>query len=206
MTQPPQIQHDLSSQAVTYLAFEGAPASLRFFSCERLKATLSTASCATNWRRAHQPHAESLWRCKDCSIGANHTSATAAATIAPTAVSATTCSRHHEATGRLVNGWLCISCYNREREHRVGRNAKGKVPERTAGLTRRSIRVYEGLMARVFERDLTVDTTELVIAALRDCNQPVTFAFQGIGLLKGPSFISRGRTLGMAAQTQLSLF
>lgn len=191
---------------IAYTTIVGAPSTLRFFACERLKATLSTGSCATNWQRAHQPHAEANWRCKGCPIGVTHARAVSSPVSGLVAVSPTTCSRHHEATGRLVNGWLCISCYNREREHRVGKNAKGKVPELTAGLTRRSIRVYEGLMARVFERDLTADTTELVIAALRDCTQPVTFAFRGTGVLKGRSWVRRGRTLGAAPQTQLGLF
>lgn len=46
---------------------------------------------------------------------------------------------------RLIHGALCLSCYNREREVVVGRNAKGVPPKKAAAI----LRPWEALITDV---------------------------------------------------------
>ncbi|QNJ57388.1 hypothetical protein Dolphis_82 [Pseudomonas phage Dolphis] len=76
----------------------------------------------------------------------------------------------------MVRKHLCVSCYNREREYLIGRNAKGSAPKLHPPLHQLQIQFQAG---EVIERLAlqAVSSEELVIAALRDTSKQVTFAF-----------------------------
>ena len=85
------------------------------FDCPALRATLSAANCADNWK-----HRRCL-ACNGCPIGAEH----AGENPAPPVRARLPCVRCGRSDLRLLSRCLCISCYNREREAVKGRNAKG---------------------------------------------------------------------------------
>lgn len=108
----------------------------RHFSCEPLRATLSTADCARRWHAARGGSA-----CHDYAIGRLHHGehrhlAVAGAVELPQAVNSQR-QRHPPGPACAVAGWgcassnapgICVSCSNREHEWRKGRNSKGTPP------------------------------------------------------------------------------
>lgn len=107
--------------------------------CARQSMTLSVNGCAKLWRSAQEDEPkpwEGRWHCRTCPIGAAHNgqspreieAATTAAALAPW------CPRCVRVSDRIINGDLCISCYNRAREAERGRNAKGGTPRLAAVL------------------------------------------------------------------------
>lgn len=167
-----------NSSMVNYVTPVWGLAGQRYFGCQALAATLTTTACASNWRSSNEPGAERLMPCRSCPIGQAHAGDTDASTSPLRG--ARVCSRCLAGTMRLINGWLCVSCYNREREYIAGRNAKGRRPTRMATLDRRELKVFEfGVGARTMARALTVGLEEIMAAALRESSHRVVFAFDG---------------------------
>lgn len=162
---------------VSYVAPDWGMPGVRYFRCEPMAATLATGACASNWRASLERDSERLMKCRTCPIGAVHAGDTAAS-LSPLR-GARICSRCVTGTTRLIHEWLCVSCYNREREFMAGRNAKGRVPTRMAPLHRRALKVVEAGSTRILARDLTAGLEELMAAALRDSKRSATFAFNG---------------------------
>lgn len=106
-----------------YFPAEGAE-HIRLFRCEPLRASLTPASCAKRY-------AEQMdYPCADCAVGALHAArlgfrVTRDRTRAAHTRPCCRCRRHEF---RLIGSRLCISCWNREREWKVGRNRKGGRP------------------------------------------------------------------------------
>lgn len=149
----------------------------KFFRCERLRATLTVKSCADMWRGGNQENLERLQRCRLCPVGAVHAGETAAS-MSPL-MGQTVCARCHEGATRLIGKHLCVSCYNRQLEFIKGANGKGTKPSKMRPLERRRIRYLCGGAPVTLDMDHTHDTTELVVAALRDSRKQVVFAFAG---------------------------
>ena len=104
------------------------------FNCERLHARMTEAGCARMWASARDkpPYPdESRAACVGCEIGARHAGedierAREAARAAELADRCSQCGR----TGlRMIGRTTCVSCYNRRREARCGRDARGRVPK-----------------------------------------------------------------------------
>ncbi|MNM73069.1 hypothetical protein D3C81_847850 [compost metagenome] len=73
---------------------------------------------------------------------------------------------------------LCVSCYNREREYLIGRNAKGSKPVMHPPLMPLAIRFRAGETQQTLAIEHAVSMQELIVAALRDTSKQVTFGFQ----------------------------
>lgn len=149
---------------------------MQHFSCERMRATLSVHACADNWRRGREGNLSRL-PCKGCEIGAVH-AGEAGASQSPL-LGTRICARCHRGAARLIRGHLCVSCYNREREVRLGRNAKGTPPVKWHALARRSIsyRRSDGTVAE-HTLDRAADMEELIVATLRDERKAVQFGWR----------------------------
>lgn len=159
---------------VEYIPFNGVPGQ-RYFRCEKMRATLSTEACATNWRRSNYERNDDRSACKCCPIGALH-AGDGDASMSPFK-DTTICARCHRTDGRLIRGMICVSCYNREREQLLGRNAKGTAPVKLPPLHRIRLQFIHGHELRVLVLDRAIDINELIIAALRDSPKRVRFAF-----------------------------
>lgn len=146
-----------------------------FFRCERMRGTLSTTACADMWRKANDLNDGSCGNCMRCPIGAVH-AGEVAASMSPLK-GTLTCARCHRGATRLIHKHLCVSCYNRGAEYRKGRNAKGTAPIKHAPMHPRSIRFLCGDDLKSIRLAESVDTEELMVAALRESKRRVLFSF-----------------------------
>lgn len=159
---------------VEYTTNPAVPGRL-FFRCERMRATLSTASCSEMWRRANDQNDGSNAGCKLCPLGAVH-AGEVAASMSPLK-GTLTCSRCHRPAERLIRRMHCVSCYNRAREFVIGYNAKGTAPVKLRALDRRTIRFLCGDQIQRFCLGQSLDNDELIVATLRDSKKRVFFGF-----------------------------
>jgi len=155
---------------------------VQHFMCTKLKSTLSVASCGDRYQKAMAGGAENdrYFACRSCPIGAAHSGKEAP--NESRFFGKTICGRRHTGATRLIGKHLCISCYNRSREYLIGRNRKGTKPVKLARLDPRSITYLAGDAVKTRALDLTVDTEELVIAALRDESSRVAFGFKSTAM------------------------
>lgn len=159
---------------VQYFANPDVPGKT-FFACVRLRATLSTASCSAMWRKADECDDGAHQACRLCPTGAVH-AGEVAASMSPLK-GTLTCARCHRNASRLIGAMVCVSCYNRQREVLVGRNAKGTAPVKLVALEPRRIRYRHGDEVRTMRVRHSIDVDELIVAVLRDSKNRVTFAF-----------------------------
>lgn len=145
---------------------------VQHFRCERMRATLSTGACAGMWRRANGG-GEDRDACLRCALGAVH-AGEVQASLSPLRLSPI-CARCHNPARRLIGKMVCVSCKNREYEWIRGRNAKGTRPTKLGALCRRRIRYLAGDEPRSLVVSLSLDTDELMVAALRDSPNRVRF-------------------------------
>lgn len=157
-----------------YFRIEGVVGKL-YFRCEPYLATLSTEACADMWRKGNREGDEDRIRCLRCPLGAKH----AGERDASMSVLKSTliCGRCHRNASRLVYKHLCVSCYNREREILIGRNAKGSKPTRLKPLERRRLKYTEGDKVKTLELERSASVDELIVALLRDSDKHVRIGF-----------------------------
>lgn len=156
----------------------------QYFVC-RSYGTLSVAACARNYADApRQLDRGRLGACIGCAVGAGHAGEKACA-AAPAVADAIHLPSHHfcvrcrraatdedqKLIGRmrlLRNKTMCVSCYNRDREVKSGRNAKGNVPRKWANLMRARISIVSGGASEIVElHDPVYDSLEAVYTSLR---------------------------------------
>ena len=146
-----------------------------FFVCDRLHGEVSVEWCAQTWREVNGPKPAKRWpqqastvrerTCRKCPLGAEH----AGVEFVPSAVvvDSKICPRCRRSAERLIHGRLCVSCYNRDRERRIGRNAKGAKPKELPPVYRLHVLAKVKDSAAVVRDDSCVDREEAVIAAFR---------------------------------------
>ncbi|MCW3480032.1 hypothetical protein OL229_10775 [Neisseriaceae bacterium JH1-16] len=107
---------------------------------------MSTDWCARQWREVNQQpegRRHPRWvSCSGCATGALH-AGVGADDLPPALSEMRICARCLHESDRMIRGYLCISCYNREREYRIGRNAKGKPPVKHPPLFDVRLRVFD---------------------------------------------------------------
>lgn len=109
-----------------YQVRDGIPG--RYFRCETHRMVLSEAACSANYRRAGEnaKTERAVRLCLGCPIGAGHAVVLASPTPPDKSM---VCCRCHGLSTRLIRGEICVSCYNREREVKKGRNGRGTAPK-----------------------------------------------------------------------------
>lgn len=148
VTQPFPHQNTGEGAITVQVQYEESPdyPGVRLFRCEALKANLTPTACARN------SAAKATIQCNACAIGEIHTSECLPQPVAKRewrrlpyrgVEPARRCVRCSSATFRLLGGTLCVSCYNRERELRVGANSKGVQPKKAAELLHRAVCLVE---------------------------------------------------------------
>jgi hypothetical protein len=153
-----------TADGVKYFAIEGC--ARQFFKCSALRSTLSVDACAANWRKAQRTSPDELGlleRCAGCGAGAQH--AGERLVHRSPLFSLGVCPRCRKGGARFIfSAGTCVSCFNRAREVRVGRNGKGTAP--TLKLDPRRLTVVVDGRAVEVRNTMTRDTTELALAAL----------------------------------------
>lgn len=167
--------------AVEYVKIAQVPG-VDHFRCERLRAVLAVTSCANMWRQANRPDGN-CGACRGCPIGTEHAGEAANATQSPFHQSKI-CARCHRPATRLIGRMHCVSCKNREYELDRGCNAKGTKPVKLGPLVRRRIQFTAGGQPCALAIAKSLDTSELIVAVLRDSGQRVRF---GLGVAAQPA-------------------
>jgi hypothetical protein len=164
------------NRPLAYFEIPEIPGQLRF-RCEPLRVSLSADACGERWKSAATATADVRWvTCKNCRIGARHAGKIDANPSQFTGRKI--CARCHVTAPRLIHKHLCVSCYNRQREQVIGANAKGTKPIKLPPLYRRSISYMAGGKLKTKTIDRSLDTTELIVAVLRDEEHAVQFGWQ----------------------------
>ena len=88
-----------------------------------------------------------------------------------------TCTRCQRKSDRLIRRRLCISCYNRDREARLGRNAKGSRPGLCDELHLLVIAVVEAGQVRRVRQDLATGALEVMLGVIKEASGPVVFGW-----------------------------
>ncbi|MGF6900383.1 hypothetical protein [Paraburkholderia sp. GAS348] len=158
-----------------YFEFAELPG-VKHFRCDRYNATLSVDACAGMWRDGNHALTEKRMRCKVCPVGAMHAGKLDANPSPLRGLKI--CARCHATASRLIGRHLCISCYNRQREQLIGKNAKGTKPVKLAPLQRRTVSYMAGGKLKTKTVDRSLDATEVIIAVLRDEEDSVRFRWQ----------------------------
>lgn len=123
-------------EGVAYTPVTGTD--LLMFRCEEQEATLSTRGCAARHLAAAKA-STTADGCARCPIGAQH-AGRPVIEYAPV-FGSDRCPRCAFATERMIGNRICVGCYNREREMRAGRNARGNRPAQLPGLVEVPLRV-----------------------------------------------------------------
>jgi hypothetical protein len=170
------------ADGVIYSTIDQAPG-MRFFRCEPYKvAVISTQSCAARWTKAQDARGDlgsALAACSACATGAAH--AGHGRVRYSRHHKSGVCSRCGEGGRRIVGGRACVSCYNRAREMRAGRNARGNLPVELLQRPLHRVEVLvevDGLARRLVDRE-TSGLTETVVQFLRTHTGEIAFAFAG---------------------------
>ena len=155
----------------------------KFFRCEPLRASITMEECGRRWHSGNMgvgPAANSddadvsaspdasmrCMTCKGCVVGARHAGVQSA--NLSHLKGAIICGRCHQGCTRLIGKHLCVSCYNRQREYLLGKNAKGTKPVKLAPLHRRIITYVSAGQLRTKTLEHSVDMDELIVTVLRD--------------------------------------
>lgn len=172
------------ARGVTYTESEHAPG-LKLFRCDAYRCTLSTKACGDRWTRALEAHGEEASRlaaCRTCSIGSVH--AGHGIIHYSRHYGSGVCARCGRGGFRIIGGRLCISCWNRARELRLGRNARGNKP---IELMQKPLCPVELLVAvdgevRALRDRETSGLVESLIQVLRTTKGEIAFGFAGAGI------------------------
>ena len=159
---------------VRYTSVPGCPQKL--FRCEPYAATLSAKACASRFRIAEVAKGQALepfLHCNTCVVGAAH--ANRAVTFFSKLYGSNICPRCGAGGVRIVGNRRCVSCYNREREVRIGRNGRGHKPIGLKPIYTIPVRcVVDG---KVFDHaTMGVDRVEVMAQVLRTHKGRVYFA------------------------------
>ena len=113
--------------------------------CPPMRSRMTERACIRMWTSTQDKPPglhEARTACLTCTLGAQRAGVDVAAAEAQARAAALAekmrhvCPRCERVTPRLIKGKLCVSCYNRDREARIGRNAKGTPPVRIIGRIR----------------------------------------------------------------------
>jgi len=148
------------------------------FTCQRRAATLQPGACAAMWRTANDNLSPNrTLACRGCQIGADHADVPNSSSSQIRGVAM--CVRCHRVGLRLVAGHtLCVSCWNREREYLVGRNARGKPPVTHPVLHRTQAWGVVSGVVQGWALARATSVLEALVMALRDSQQQVMFGFK----------------------------
>ena len=152
--------------------------------CVRRDMTLTQAGCGRLWEAAQAKHAatklqpwEGITTCRTCPIGAKNAGTPMEAVFQPAAVLACICPRCDRPAARLINKRLCISCYNRDREALIGRDAKGNRPRLCDQLHDERLAISTDGGTRIETVTRVIGPTEAMLRVARDAKGPISFGW-----------------------------
>ncbi len=158
------------SDQINYETIPGARG--EYFFCEKLSVKLSVESCIQSHkisRTEEAIHVGRRFHCRNCQTGMIHADEKRPDRCTGSMV----CPRCRRWSRRLACG-VCLSCYNRERELRIGVNAKGRPPVRLRQLHDIKLVVQRG-DSIVTQSYRALDQHEALLRELRQNSGEITF-------------------------------
>jgi len=125
-------------------------------------ATISIQSCAAQYRR----HQNDCSKCTHCEVGALH-----AGEKPRKAQRKKHCQRCGSTGLRVIGGYRCICCYNREREFLLGKNRKGSAPIHAHPVYELDVLVVGG--TRIVHIDRVTSAAEALLVAMQRTGKEV---------------------------------
>ena len=167
---------------VEYRTLDGVPG--QYFDCPYQMGTLSVNACSRSYNEAMSPAGLKEGRritCRGCPVGAHHAGVPSDVASVSRFLGVVYCSRCHGDARRLIRGSICVSCYNREREVLIGKNAKGSRPifGKAVGSATISCLLDAGKSVQVRRMDKVTSRLEAVLSILR--LEPKTVFFGWVG-------------------------
>jgi len=160
------------------------PENVELFHCTQRKLTLTRAGCArlhSSCGRDRPKPWEGRHGCMFCATGAENRRHLAGLPEPPIFIAAlpwrSTCGRCLRKSDRIIHKSLCVSCYNRDREARLGHNAKGGRPMLCDQLRPQVIVVAEEGRVRQVRQDLATGALELMLGVIKAVSGPVAFGW-----------------------------
>jgi hypothetical protein len=157
------------------------PNPIEMMRCERRAMTLSKPGCARLWESANGAKAPEPWEarsaCRGCAVGATSAGRTIRAVDTAADVWSVICCRCLQPASRLISATFCVSCYNRQREAIVGRNAKGTRPALSDRLFCARFAVGQGKGVRVVVRPHVTTAAEAMIQTAKTNSARGALAF-----------------------------
>jgi hypothetical protein len=158
-----------------------APA-IALVDCARRPLRLTSFACAKFWLSSN-PVSPPAWEgrvaCHGCPAGAARAGVKLDPAMALRERLAPICPRCRRASDRIIQGRLCIGCYNRHLEVIKGSNGKGGFPRRAAGrLHTFAVMAVEGGAVQRIQESLCCGPMELAFArARRTKNRDLAFGW-----------------------------
>ena len=120
-------------------------------------------------------------KCRGCDLGALHCGVAPSSRSKSRMLGSLICSRCMRGASRLIRKTICVSCYNREREVIVGRNAKGTKPINCTQPFPAMVACSLGddPAMQVVRLDRVVSRTEAVMSLLHREERSVSFGWLG---------------------------
>ena len=167
---------------VEYMKLEGVPG--QYFSCPYGLGMLSIDACSRSYQMSMSTAGLREGRrvtCRACPVGATHAGVPSEEASASRFLGVGYCSRCHGDARRLIRGSICVSCYNREREVLIGRNAKGSRPiyGKAIGVATISCLLDAGKKVQVRRMDKVTSRLEAFLSILRTESKTVYLGWVG---------------------------
>ena len=163
---------------------------IELFRCTKRSASLTTKTCSSFFQAAarKRPQAwDSNYHCRGCTIGAAHAAGSSTPVDDAEAKAAAArqqvidewknvCPRCLRLSSRIIGGKLCVSCWNRQREVRVGKNRKGTAPKLLPSkLCSVTLRIIDSEGSRVETFTNVTGPEEVMAVVARQATGPVAF-------------------------------
>lgn len=142
--------------------------------------TLTPAGCARLWLSAQGNPPPQPWEgraaCRGCPVGALAAGQRPEHSTEAIDQLRHVCARCGKVCDRIIGGRLCVSCYNRDREAALGRNARGKRPELADRLHPASIIVQRGNLPHTIHYGAVLNMEEVLLSSAKSATGAVTMA------------------------------
>ena len=156
------------------------------FTCERQSMRLTARGCSRLWLSAqekdNQPKPwEGRAACVTCPIGAMNSGQQISPVAESVALLQKICARCLRQGDRIIQGRLCVSCYNRQAEADKGSNAKGGKPRLCARLREYEVAVARGDEIEIVHRGRVTGATEIIMCLARRAEVATSFGWAAAG-------------------------
>ncbi len=154
---------------------------VELFTCTKTGMRLTPAGCGRLYLSTHEKRPkewEGRFACLGCQVGKVNAGGEPAGPAELAAeVWHDVCARCLTSGSRVINGRLCVSCYNRDREAAIGRDRKGHRPVLADAIHPVTIVMQRGDQVERLHADRVLAAAEMMVAAAKAQKTSLTFGW-----------------------------